>query len=250
MEQQIEPFGIVLSGYQRIEELACAELAKQVAKHRVVVIRGADAPSQQEMLGYCGGLGQILEWQFGAVNELKASAEAKNYLYTEAAVPYHWDGAFLGKIPHYIFFHCAEAPDPDAGGETIFCDTTLVLAKASQAEKRLWNSTRINYSTDKVVHYGGSFTSPIVSTHPIAGYPVLRYAEEVNDLNPVYLNCDPPENNIVQTQLKAALYDPACMYAHRWISGDIVIADNHTLLHGRNAYRKESPRHLRRVNIL
>jgi len=38
--------------------------------------------------------------------------------------------------------------------------------------------------------------------------------------------------------------------AHHWRTGDIVIADNHALLHGRRAFKQDAKRHLRRVNIL
>jgi len=248
--KMLQPFGVLLKDVEQLAELPAQQLKDLVARHRIVVLRGAQNPEQEEMLDYCRQLGEILEWQFGAVNELKASSEAKNYLYTPAAVPYHWDGAFVGKIPHYIFFHCQQAPDPEAGGETTFCDTTQVWRDASEVDRQLWSRCSVTYSTAKVVHYGGSFTSPLVSTHPQSGETVLRYAEPVRDLNPVTLEFQPPETAVLEGRLQELLYRPAYMYAHSWRTGDIVIADNHALLHGRNAYRRESPRHLRRVNIL
>jgi len=58
------------------------------------------------------------------------------------------------------------------------------------------------------------------------------------------------EGGVVEQQMRDLLYRPEYLYAHSWRTGDIVVADNHALLHGRNAYLQESPRHLRRVNIL
>lgn len=246
----LQPFGLLLEGVAELSDLPADQLKALVASHRVVVIRGARPPEQEEMLDYCRQLGQILEWQFGAVNELKASSEAKNYLYTPAPVPYHWDGAFVGKIPHYIFFHCQQAPDPEAGGETTFCDTCQIWKEASPEQQALWSATSVTYSTEKVVHYGGSFSSPLVARHPVSGETVLRYAEPVRDLNPVRLEFQPPESARVEAEMADLLYRPRYQYAHSWRTGDIVIADNHALLHGRNGYRRESPRHLRRVNIL
>ncbi|MCB0417979.1 MAG: TauD/TfdA family dioxygenase, partial [Bdellovibrionales bacterium] len=43
---------------------------------------------------------------------------------------------------------------------------------------------------------------------------------------------------------------PANFYAHEWKTGDVVLSDNHTLLHGREAFVSGSPRHLRRVHVL
>ncbi|WP_046880103.1 TauD/TfdA family dioxygenase, partial [Pseudomonas aeruginosa] len=49
--------------------------------------------------------------------------------------------------------------------------------------------------------------------------------------------------------LRRCLYHPQAHYAHRWRSDDLVIADNLTLLHGREAFAHRAPRHLRRVHI-
>lgn len=50
--------------------------------------------------------------------------------------------------------------------------------------------------------------------------------------------------------LREALYGPAAFYAHEWQPGDIVINDNFTTLHGREAFETKAPRHLRRVHVL
>jgi 1,4-dihydroxy-2-naphthoate octaprenyltransferase len=42
---------------------------------------------------------------------------------------------------------------------------------------------------------------------------------------------------------------PAAVLAHRWEAGDIVVADNHALLHGRHAFAGGERRHIRRVNV-
>ena len=50
--------------------------------------------------------------------------------------------------------------------------------------------------------------------------------------------------------LRDALHDPHNCYAHFWQAGDVVVADNYTLLHGREAYAGGCGRHLRRVHVL
>jgi alpha-ketoglutarate-dependent taurine dioxygenase len=50
--------------------------------------------------------------------------------------------------------------------------------------------------------------------------------------------------------LRKTLYNPHHLYAHAWQTGDVVIADNYTLLHGREAFTSGASRHLRRVHIL
>ena len=54
--------------------------------------------------------------------------------------------------------------------------------------------------------------------------------------------------NILQ-DLHQRLYDPRYFYAHQWQGGDVVIADNLGLLHGREGFTARSARHIQRVHI-
>ena len=252
----IEPFGIVVTLDEPgadIMSIGKAQISEWIDAHRIVVLRGFAAPKGDRLTDFGRSLGEVAEWDFGAVNDLKVKPDAKNYLYTPAAVPFHWDGAFVGKIPHFICFHCAEAPEADAGGETLFTDAIRLMAEAPVDKQELWARTSITYSTEKVVHYGGSFTSPMIGKHPVTGETVLRYAEPVEDLNPVHLDIagvDDADKAGFIADLHDRLNDPALCLAHVWQAGDIVIADNHALLHGRNAFKKSTQRHIRRVNVL
>jgi alpha-ketoglutarate-dependent taurine dioxygenase len=252
----LTPFGTEITAPtpgSALATLSVPELRSAVAAHRLAVLRGFAAPSNEEMMDFCRQLGEILEWEFGSVNELQVRPDARNYLHTNREVPFHWDGAFVGRVPHYIFFHCRVAPPPGSGGETTFCDTIRLLERATPDQRRRWEGIAVTYSTEKVVHYGGTFTSPLVSRHPASGQPVLRFAEPVEDLNPVRLTIHglpAEEQPTFLAEMHRLLNDPALCYAHDWREGDIVIADNHALLHGRRAFRASAPRHLRRVNVL
>jgi alpha-ketoglutarate-dependent taurine dioxygenase len=252
----LTPFGVEIRAATPGAALASVpipQLRAEVAGHGLAVLRGFAAPSDDEMLAFCRRLGDVLEWEFGAVNELQTRPDARNYLYTNRAVPFHWDGAFVGRVPHYIFFHCQAAPPPGSGGETTFCDTERLLERVTPDERARWERVRITYSTEKVVHYGGTFTAALVGRHPMSGEAVLRFAEPVEDLNPVRLSIEgvhEEEQPRFLARMHELLNDPAVCYAHEWRDGDVVLADNHALLHGRRAFRASAPRHLRRVNIL
>ena len=228
-------------------------LKQWIDDHRFVVLKGFAPLNGAALPDFCRSLGELLEWEFGAVNDLRVDPETKNYLYTNRAVPFHWDGAFLPRSPHYIFFHCDAAPDAQAGGETLFCDTIRLLDHAPSELQELWEQVVITYTTEKIVHYGGTFSSPLLTAHPTLAVRVLRYAEPVDDLNPVQLTIegvdkDQPARFI--EDMHRRLNDDRCCYALRWDSGDVVIADNFALLHGRRAFANETVRHIRRVNIL
>jgi alpha-ketoglutarate-dependent taurine dioxygenase len=252
----LSPFGLEVTAREPGMEpgaIRVADLRAWVREHRVVVLRGFAPPAGEALPAFAGRLGEILTWEFGAVNELRARAEARNYLYTDHAVPFHWDGAFAGRIPHFIVFHCEDAPPPGGGGETLFCDTLRLLESVSPDQRASWKRVTIAYTTEKIAHYGGTFTSPMLEKHPETKAEVLRFAEPVEDLNPVRLQIHgiPAEEQApFLRQMHALLRDPALCYHHVWMPGDVLIADNFALLHGRNAFHHAERRSIRRVNVL
>ena len=254
--EPLDPFGAVIHSNRPGTDLSvvpAAWLKKLIAEHRLIALRGFAPLPGDRLPEYCSSLGEILEWEFGAVNELVVKADTQNYLYTDRAVPFHWDGAFVNRIPHYIFFHCDVASAPDEGGETLFCDTVRLLELAPRERFQNWERMTVTYTTEKIVHYGGTFSSPMISVHPLSGEKILRFAEPVTDLNPVYLEIkgmpDEAQTEFLE-DMHRRLRDRNLCYSHRWLDGDIVIADNFALLHGRRAFARNSVRRIRRVNIL
>lgn len=254
--KQLAPFGIILQAMKEgmgINSIPVRELLDLIGKKRVVAIRGFTPLEGKAFPEFCKGFGEILEWDFGAVNELRNSPAARNYLYTNHEVPFHWDGAFAGRIPRFIFFHCDIAPREGSGGETLFSDTTLMLKFAPRELRKKWSAIDITYTTEKIVHYGGTFTSPMITCSPAGVEQVIRFAEPVVDLNPVHLKVNGLAEEELESFLKDMhhrLNDELVCYRHQWMNGDILIADNHVLLHGRRAFDCESGRLIRRVNIL
>jgi alpha-ketoglutarate-dependent taurine dioxygenase len=254
--EPLEPFGVVVRAAFEGEPVGKppARLWEElVGRYGVVVARGFAPPTGDALPEFGRLLGEVLEWDFGEVNELRAREGAGNYLYTNHEVPFHWDGAFVGRVPRYIVFHCEAAPPDGAGGETLFCDTRRVLEGIAPDVLESWGRIRVTYSTEKVVHYGGTFTSPLLARHPLSGEQVLRYAEPVDDLNPVRLEIEgiaAGSRGAFLLDMRRRLRDPSVCYAHAWRDGDIVVADNHALLHGRRAFAVSAPRHIRRVNVL
>lgn len=249
----LAPFGALIHGEGATDArtLDPALLAALATEHRLVVLRGFAPLPGEAFVELCRPLGQVLEWEFGAVNQLVPKDDARNYIYTRAAVPLHWDGAFVGRVPRFIVFHCDVAPDPAAGGETTFVDTTRVLATATAEQHERWSRVSVRYETEKIVHYGGSFTARVVDRHPVTGEPVLRFAEPVDDLNPVRLTVSGADDGFAFiAEMRAALAAPDALLAHGWRDGDIVVADNFALLHGRRAFAAATRRAIRRVNVL
>jgi alpha-ketoglutarate-dependent taurine dioxygenase len=254
----LQPFGLVVEatgGDADFSKIPYETLSEWTEEARVLVLRGFPLLTKENLIEYCRGWGEILTWDFGEVLDLVIHETPKNYLFTRGDVPFHWDGAFAKATPRYFLFQCLDA-SPGGGGETVFCDTTMVYRDIPPQTRRLWQDITVNYRTDKVEHYGGRVSAPLVSTHPASGVPVLRYAEPLPPetyLNPLFVEFEGlPQEAVpdLQEDLRDRLHRPAYCYAHPWQSGDIVIADNYALVHGRNPFTGEATRHLQRIQVI
>lgn len=250
------PFGTLLHGEgQPVNGLSGDALLDLARQHKVVLLRGFAPLGRDAFLAWCRALSErgLLEWSFGPVMEMREDPRAENYLFSREAVPYHWDGAFH-RVPSFLVFSCVAAPVENGGGQTLFCDTTKIWDAATDEEKLLLSSVTLTYETRKLAHYGGSVTGSLVRRHPRTGAHLLRFAEPVETkLNPVSMKAEGlPEPKLSQLleDLRRRLYSPEFCLEHQWQEGDLLIADNHALVHGRRAFAKDCPRHLRRIQLL
>ena len=237
-----------------LTKLSLEAILNQVTEHKIVLLRGFHPLAREPLVNYCQSQARLLSWDFGPVMEMKVDSDAKNYLFTEGDVPLHWDGAFHQE-PRFLFFNCLHAPATGNGGETLFINTEAAWQAASPAQQEKWRSYTFSFHTEKLAHYGGSITRDLINYHPDTQHIILRFAEPVGEdyLNPVTVrvnNKSEEESQHILSTLSQYLRQPQFMYQHQWQAGDFLIADNFSLLHGRNAFQRHSPRHLRRIQIL
>lgn len=237
-----------------LTDLCLQGVLSTVTQEKLVLLRGFQQLDRDRLLSWCQSQARLLSWDFGPVMEMKVDKDTRNYLFTEGDVPLHWDGAFYQE-PRFLLFHCIEAPEAGSGGETLFVNTERVWDEASAEEQAQWRLYQLNFATEKLAHYGGHITRNLVNQHPDSGRTMLRFAEPVGEtyLNPVtvtVLNQSPMLSSAILAGLSARMRQSAYCYQHQWQAGDYLIADNVSLLHGRHAFHKTTPRHLRRIQIL
>lgn len=249
--EPLEPFGRVvhLAPGTPWSELDPRQLHAWVLEHRVLVLRGLVGLDRTRLPVAARTLGPLQVWSFGSVNVLEVDPTKENYLFTPSGVPLHWDGAFRRQIPDLLVFRCERAPVRGAGGGTVFVDAVAALQAQPAEVRAAWSRARFRYTTERVVHYGGTIEQDLVATHPRTGEATLRFAEPVHDLNPVRVEAL-HEGAPRASEVARALADPAHRLVHCWQAGDVVLADNHALLHGREPFALGVPRELHRVNVL
>ncbi|MFI1968692.1 TauD/TfdA dioxygenase family protein [Streptomyces cinnamoneus] len=256
----MEPFGVRVDAATPgapVTELPVEGLRELVRSHHLLLLRGFASPGgAEELAEYSARWGELGMWPYGAVLELVEHDEPDDHIFDHRYVPLHWDSMYREQIAQFQVFHCVSAPGEGDGGRTTFSQTAAVLREADPAQRALWERVTGRYRREVAQVYAGECVSPVVTTHP-DGFPVIRYNEPVPP-DEEFLNhpdlefTGVPEELLPEfhSTLRAALYDPRHLYAHEWRTGDMVVADNYTLLHGREAFTSRSPRHLRRVHVL
>lgn len=259
--EPIVPFGIVVRAEDpttRPADLDVSRLRELFRDHQLVLLRGfADLGTTEEFVRFCERWGEISLWPFGKVLELVEHANPRDHIFDHGSVPMHWDGMYRPQVPEYQIFRCVNAPSEGQGGRTTFANTVAALADASTEHRNLWNRATGTYERE-MEFYKSQTVSPLVTKHPQRDLEVIRYnepppAEEASFLNPpriVFTGIEDAEQTLLRESLRGALYNPAHFYAHEWRTGDVVIADNFSLLHGREKFVSGSRRHLQRVHVL
>jgi alpha-ketoglutarate-dependent taurine dioxygenase len=257
----LSPFGLLVEPdgpNGDVRDLDVDLLRELFWREHLLVLRGFHTfEGADDFSTYCERWGEISIWPFGKVLELIERENPEDHIFDNNYVPLHWDGMYRPQVPEFQIFHCVAAPVTGQGGRTTFSNTALAIQNASVGMLSLWSRVTGHYQR-KMEFYESKTVSPIITSHPRRGFPVIRYNEPPDKKRGHFLN--PPtldftglghgELGEFHRSLREALYAPANFYAHDWRQGDLVIADNYTLLHGREAFTSRAPRHLRRVHVL
>jgi L-tyrosine isonitrile desaturase/decarboxylase len=257
----IQPFGLLVEPKKPLDNLSKLNidyLRKLARSEHLIVLRGFRTFENTESFSnYCEHWGEISMWPFGKVLQLLEQDNPEDHIFDKSYIPLHWDGMYRLKVPEFQIFHCVKAPLSGQGGRTTFSNTILALQYASSASKKLWNKVTGIYQR-KMEFYNSKIVSPIINKHPHQDFFVIRYNESpskdkghfVNPPELEFTGIGLPELEIFHHSLREALYAKSNFYAHEWQVGDVVIADNFSLLHGREEFISKSPRHLQRVHVL
>jgi alpha-ketoglutarate-dependent taurine dioxygenase len=258
---KIQPFGVLVEAGQAgddIRELSVEMLRELVWNERLIIVRGFRTFDEAEDFAtYCERWGEISIWPFGKVLELVERNNPEDHIFDNNYVPLHWDGMYRPQVPEFQLFHCVKAPHAGQGGRTTFSNTVSALERAPAHIVDLWKRTTGRYQR-KMEFYDSTTISPVLDAHPLRGFTVIRYNEPPSAgfghfVNPPILEftgINEAEQETFHRTLRDALYAPENYYAHEWQEGDLVVADNFSLLHGREGFETKAPRHLRRVHVL
>lgn len=147
---------------------------------------------------------------------------------------------------------------PREGGDTWFCDTAGAYAALPEETKTRIAGLRQVFSVERTVqtqHIALTdaqkqekppVTHPLVRTHPLLGRKSLY-------LSPAHSagmeGMDPAEGAALLAELLAFATGPDHVYRHRWRIGDVVMWDNTSTMHRRDAFAPTERRFLKRTGF-
>jgi pyoverdine/dityrosine biosynthesis protein Dit1/alpha-ketoglutarate-dependent taurine dioxygenase len=230
-----------------------------------VVLRGFHVDSKEHLVEFSSEFGKPVVWDFGPVHTIRPKKTPDGYIASREAVPLHWDvsmppsyleasGRYEDFTPQFFILYCHKAP-ASGEGQTTVVDGRRVLENAGSTKVEGWKQVVIDYFT-KLTYYGGKQRSyPLIMQHPITGEDILRYQEASNsNLQTFELSSKSlPQQDWIQliAELQAAVYDENCLVCHDWQQGDLLLIENHYMLHGRMAASDlTDDRELWRVQLL
>lgn len=222
-------------------------ISTHLTPHGFAVLRGVPCDADNaSLLRIARSLGEIssraLPWRSGLVEEQGVQrVEARGAVPRDqfgkpllsghhAAFALHSDESFLPRPCRYVLLHCWR-PDPDGGGETLLAERASIESRAEAETLHALRTLRLPYPA------GDAVTLDKV---------LLRYhRDEV-----VACASRRGTSLTVEQQRWMARFEQlfaAASVRIRLEQCDLLILDNHRVLHGRTAFTARSPRLLKRV---
>jgi gamma-butyrobetaine dioxygenase len=228
-------FADVVAGGQGLRSLLEAVAAVGLA----VVAEGPTA--RGTVVELADAIGFVLPSNFGATYDVVTLPDARSNAYTALGLVTHTDLPHHAWPPGVQLLHCRE--NSVTGGESTFVDGRRVVeALRDRAPDALDVLTRepipYRYVDEGADH---RYAGPAIELDGAGDLRIIRYAPNV--VAPLQVAFD----RLLQVRrayqaLGRAVDDPAHVVRYRLQPGDIIVNDNHRVLHGRDAFDPTSGR--------
>jgi taurine dioxygenase len=165
---------------------------------------------------------------------------------------WHTDLSFLEHPTAFTFLYAIETP-PE-GGNTEFASAAVSFDQLSDSEKHQYSGIAVRHSyemlhatrknvrplTAEELHTMPDVVHPLVRTHPETGRKALYLGPDTS----LPLDMEPESGAALIHALMDRTTQPDQVYAHVWRPGDLVVWDNHTMVHRATEYARDRYRRL------
>lgn len=240
-----------------------------------VILRGfTDTTDVHTFESKAHDAGTVAPWTFGirqAVKDADSSSKKASTVTSNEAMPMHYDGMFflkketdpatgeeklVSKVPRFQYFtSITSCPEPDKDGQTLFASSQLFFQHLPQPHT-LQDFQQLKWDCKHSSNWSNHMTDlPLVAPHPSTGKPCLRYHEPwykwqtAFATNEIRINDGEEGKQHYKNLIREMLYDRrVCLY-FGFRQGDVLVADNFSMLHTRTAFPKGTGRELWRIHF-
>lgn len=243
---------IGLDLHQEQSESVKNKLKKASLDYAFLLLRNQDISSLEQCR-----YGRI----FGNLLEEEAIKRETNIVTTNGDLSLHFDHWLIDNYPHptrYTMLYGLEVPP--AGGETLlvniqkaylclpyFLKTHIANLQALHCYDYTLERTPSRIRESEIPPGQPKAIHPIVLNHPESNKESLYISPTNTDR---ILNMLPDESEALLQILLKYIKRSENIYAHKWRKGDLLIFDNHAMLHGRKDYDLQYKRKLRRLSLI
>jgi alpha-ketoglutarate-dependent taurine dioxygenase len=158
----------------------------------------------------------------------------------------HQDGLYYPTAPHFLLLYCEDAGRGDS--PTVVADTRPVVEEIDRRpDLQVLREVELVYRGKS----GDEHSHPLLESHPLTKWRVLNLGARAYVRS--FVKSEPPGAGATLREVVSAmaevfrLLDGAVVRRHFWKKGDILLIDNHTFVHGREAKSLDFQRKLLRV---
>ncbi|MDJ0616833.1 MAG: TauD/TfdA family dioxygenase [Calothrix sp. MO_192.B10] len=228
------------------------QLLEHLRDYGICFVRNV-LPQKGELESFAQSFGPLLETNYGRVFEIVVDPEEsqKSVANSQINLIPHTDDAYQYAPPGIIFFHCLMANN-DGSGQSTFVDG-FQIAEVLRQEDREAFDLLCRYEVSFQKHYSDridmQFSSPVFCLDSGGHLKEVR----ISNLFPAPL--DLPEAIVepfyaAYRKLMQLYTDPRYFLKQGLQPGDLVMFDNHRVLHGRTAIGIQNQRrHLRYCSV-
>jgi gamma-butyrobetaine dioxygenase len=226
------------------------ELYRHLRDHGIAILRNLP-PALGELEKFAALFGPLVETNFGRVFEIIWTPDQKSIANSTDPLMPHTDEPYRYTPPGIMLFHCIDASS-DGGGVSVFVDGFAVAEALRQAHPgmfELLSRVRVPFRR----HYAGEVdvqtAAPLISTDAEGNLQGVRFNDRV--MAPLDLDAGEIESFYEAFRTLSGLYyDEKSWCRVPLEAGDLMLFDNHRVLHGRTAFSADiRRRHLRQCHV-
>jgi alpha-ketoglutarate-dependent taurine dioxygenase len=240
------PWALEIADFNSRSPAAITELTGLMHEHPLIVVRDQHLDKDQ-FLAFMNQVGLPVVQRFTRSHVVELSARSKTNLSSTSELGWHADESYRTDCPEFLCLYGANIPAE--AGKTYWANTALAFERLSSRLKEeirdlhaLHEFSHFDHYLEGLVEFENEKSKKTGYAFGKEKFPVLgewrgtKFLRINHGFTSKILDADSSLLNVLLKHIE----DPAHQYAHEWRRGDLVLANNHLLIHRRDRFADTS----------